>query len=326
MWRLEVQPKKMKKNNDERNLIRLGNSSYAISLPIKWIRKANLGKGDKIELIENSNGELIVSPEFKEEEGENGKETLDLEDENQDEMARDIISAYIKGSKYIEVKINNKEQEKKLKKILDIFLNLEIVKREDGKILLEDLLDFQSIDIRNFLKRIDNNLKEMFSLLKEYLKNDGGSIGEEIKEIDRDITKIYFFVWKYMNMGIDNPTIQSKMGLLSSSFVNIFWAVYNMEDIGDEIKHIPEISNGRTNKKVMEFVDQTIENYNRSMDAFLEGDKQLARKSILDKKAIMKKCNKLIHEGKNEGLVESLRRINLKTHDISKIVFYGFGK
>jgi len=36
-----------------RKIVRIGNSSYGVILPISWFRYHNLGYGDKVEVISN---------------------------------------------------------------------------------------------------------------------------------------------------------------------------------------------------------------------------------------------------------------------------------
>ena len=49
-----------------RKLIKFGDSSFVVSVPMNWIKRNSLKKGDTIYLEENGEGELILNPKLKE--------------------------------------------------------------------------------------------------------------------------------------------------------------------------------------------------------------------------------------------------------------------
>ena len=49
-------------NEYYRKIIPMGKTSKAIILPISWIRYYKLKEGNKINIIENKKGELIIKP------------------------------------------------------------------------------------------------------------------------------------------------------------------------------------------------------------------------------------------------------------------------
>jgi len=57
---LVIMPHKIK-----RKLIRVGNTSIAVILPIPWLRYYNLKHGDRVEVV--SNGSIKITPEKKKE-------------------------------------------------------------------------------------------------------------------------------------------------------------------------------------------------------------------------------------------------------------------
>ena len=45
-----------------RKIIRVGNSSFGVIIPREWLRYYKLKEGNKINIIENKKGELIIKP------------------------------------------------------------------------------------------------------------------------------------------------------------------------------------------------------------------------------------------------------------------------
>lgn len=67
---------------EQRKLIRLGNSSFAIALPKDWVDKSGLKKGDGIFVERNSNGGLTIEASYNKESAR--KEAIpDLKDKDE---------------------------------------------------------------------------------------------------------------------------------------------------------------------------------------------------------------------------------------------------
>ncbi|MBU1136133.1 MAG: phosphate uptake regulator PhoU [Nanoarchaeota archaeon] len=309
---------------EERKLIRLGNSSFAIALPKEWVTKSKLNKGDKVFLERNGNGEIIVSPEFKKS-GNNKEITIDVKGKEEEEIAREVISAYICGNKKIIFK-GEKREIKTVKNVSKKFLNLELIDEKEGFAIFEDLLDLEQIDIKNFIKRIDNNIKEMFEILSEILnseKNQKKRI-KELYEIDEDITKFYFLIWRFMRIGIDNPSIQSSLKISPNSFFDYFWVSYNIEQIGDEIKTIAKKINKENRECVKNIFSIIVENYHKLMKSFFENKKNFSKEIILEKEKMIERFNKLSDIQSSGAIVEKFQQININIHNVAKMVFYEF--
>lgn len=308
---------------DQRKLIRLGNSSFAIALPKGWVNKAGLKKGDDVFIVPNSNGELIVQPTLKKESND-AQSVILLEKKDDEEIARDIIAAYISGCKLIEVK-GEKDRLKIAKGKAKKFLNLEPIEETSEKIIFKDLLDIEDISVEKFLRRMDNNLKEMFSGLLNMV-NDGKKFNQaagEIEEIDEDVTKFYFLVWRIVNLGINNPSFQSNLKISPKSFVLYFWLSYNLEQIGDELKRIARKIEAVQDKELLKKVlGEASECYNKSMKSFFDNNRISAKEVLLDKERIIQSCEKLAEIKNCEVISEKLKRIVSDVQNNSKIMFY----
>lgn len=309
---------------EQRKLIKLGNSSFAIALPKDWIDKSGLKKGDDIFVTPNSNGELIIASDFKKQ--ENGKEAvINLDEKDEDEIARDIISAYTSGNKSIRV-IGKKPKIDIAKHKAKNFLNLELIEENEKEAVFKDLLDLENVNIENFIKRMDNNIKEMFSILLEISQDDKKikSKSKELDEIDRDTTKFYFLIWRFMNIGIDNPSLQHSLNMSSKSFLFYFWISYNLEQIGDELKRIPKKleSSGKGKEILLHSVNFILDRYNKSMKSFFDKNKDLAKESILSKKEVGQVYENLSSIPGLQVVAEKLQTINGNIHNNSKLIFY----
>lgn len=307
---------------EQRKLIKLGNSSFAIALPKDWIDKSGLKKGDDIFIERNQNGELIVMPQFKRRNGSQ-ESFINVDGKEIEEIAREMISAYISGSDSITLS-GDKTQLKIAKEAAKSFVSLEPTDEKDGKLILKDLVDINSINIETFVRRMDNDIKEMFSIMTDILdkKKKVKDCLKELEDIDKDVTKFYFLIWRFMNVGINNPGIQSDLKMDPKKFVSVFWVAYHIESIGDDIKRIArKLKTGDFQALKNAFLI-TKENYDKSMKSFFEKNKELSKEVILKKGELIKLNEKLSSIEGLEAISEKLNQINTAIHSNSKMMFY----
>src|SRR3989338_3038122 len=210
---------------ERRKLIKLGNSSYAIALPKSWVTKSGLKKGDEVFVIKNSNGELILSSLLKKANEQKGV-SIDLSNKDDSAIFREIHAAYVKGYTLFHLKGENKHNNyHSIKKIFDGLLGVEVIENNQGGIIAKDFFNIEETSIENFIRRIDNNIVSMFSILSEGLKN--GRLKrteiEEIQEADFDINKFYLLISRLFSLGMDNPSILATLRTDPTTLFHYWW-------------------------------------------------------------------------------------------------------
>ncbi|MCX6747984.1 MAG: phosphate uptake regulator PhoU [Candidatus Pacearchaeota archaeon] len=282
---------------EERKLIRLGNSSFAIALPKAWVDKAGLKKGDKVYILPNSNGELMISPEFKKGEGKK----IEINTNSLDEYAlqKELKSAYVRGYKEMHFSgKNNPSLKNSISELKSDLLSLEFVESEKDKIVVKDFMNIEEIDIGNFIRRMDNNIREMLEIVSQRIAKGKmpKSELENIRKIDDDVNKSYLLISRILILGLDNPSILSQLKTSSLDLFNRWWFSFNLEHIGDSLKTISKImcnSEVEASNQIHAFLKQIIEIYSESMVTFYNSDKTQAISS-------MRKSHSLFQEHKKE--------------------------
>lgn len=281
---------------EQRKLIRLGNSSFAIALPKDWIDKSGLKKGDDVFVERNSNGEIIISSSFK----KNEDKKIEINTENLDEYAleKELQSAYVKGYKEFHfVGKNNQSMKKAISNLKTNLLSLEFSENGKEKLVLKDLLNLEEINIDNFIRRIDNNLREGFEMILKKLNLGKMNKNEldEIRKIDDDINKVYMLISRVFILGLSNPSILSMLKLDSTELFNKWWFSFNLEHIGDDIKTIAKImlnSNAESSVAITSLLEDIQTIYHESMESFYKQDKKLALTSMKKSRALFDKHKK----------------------------------
>jgi len=291
---------------NQRKLIKLGNSSYAIALPKDWVDKAGLKKGDNVFLEENSGGEIVLWSKITKNPEEMTTE-IQMEDKNIKIIRKEIISAYTNGSSVIV--LNGKKDRGELKEIKDFIkslLSFEIIENSSDKVIAKDFFNVEESNIPNFITRIDNNIREMFLIISSGL--DKGKLSkkdlEEIGNIDIDTTKFFFLISRLFFKGIGNPSMINTLKTNNLSIFNDWWVAYNLEHVGDKIKEIAGVLHSanlsdQDKKNVSRLFSEISGTYFSSLASFDKKDKNSAIVAADRGKRIFAECEKLAQRKEN---------------------------
>ncbi len=144
----------------ERKLVKQGNTSVIVSLPIEWIRKHQLKQGDVVEISETGSDILISLAEEK----RTVMFTINCDVLDRSTLYMMLLNLYQKG--YDEVRINYSKKipdyEKnnkvdaavKIKSWLPRFVGWEIMQQQKGSILIRDITGPSLENPQNLLQRV----------------------------------------------------------------------------------------------------------------------------------------------------------------------------
>jgi len=314
---------------EQRKLIKLGNSSFAIALPKDWVDKAGLKKGENVFLEENGNGEITVKP--KSDEKVNHKETtVNAENKDSEELKRELRMAYVRGYTSLQIRgIKDKENKEVLREIIKSLVGFELVDLGEKEIKAQDFFSMTDANLTNFIRRIDNNIREIFEIVIDEIKK--GKIStkkvKEIEEIDQDVNKFYFLCSRIFLRGIDNPSILTTLKTTGISLFNDWWIAFNLESLTDSIKYffkaLQKEENIQKNEELRRIISELYEAYTNCMEAFYKKDIDLAEKSTNLTKEIRENIQKMEKEEPSiSALSHDLRKINRQIYQNAKMILY----
>jgi len=267
---------------EQRKLIKLGNSSFAIALPKGWIEKSGLKKGESIFVQQNSNGELIISSSLSEQPNDK-KISINTENKNFDMLKREVRAAYIKGYTSFDIKgIKTRQDKENVKKILNNFLSFELIDSNENELVAKDFFNLENTALTSFIRRIDNNIREIFEIVLGEIKKEKFSLVKikNIEEIDEDINKFYFLCSRIFMRGLDNPSLLTKLKTNGIKLFNEWWFAFNLEALADGLKYVMKSVAKQDSKKTREKISEILEKLQKAyfgcMDAFYKDDSSIA--------------------------------------------------
>lgn len=314
---------------EQRKLIKLGNSSFAIALPKTWIDKAGLKKGENIFLEENGKGEIIVKPK-SEEKASNKEASVNAENKDSEELKRELRTAYVRGYTSLQIKgIKDKEDKEILKEIIKSLIGFELVDVNEKEIKAQDFFSMTDANLANFIRRIDNNVREIFEIVIEETKKAKISAQKikEVEEIDKDVNKFYFLCSRIFLRGIDNPSTLTTLKTTGISLFNDWWTSFNLESLADSIKYffkaLQKSDELKKDEELRKIISKLYESYVLCMESFYKKDVDLAEKSINQTREIKGEILELEKkEPRITALSHDLRKINTQVYQNAKMILY----
>lgn len=242
----------------KRKIIKHGPSSYIVSLPLKWVKKFNISKGDEVSVEEKGN-EIVISSSYKD-----AHEVAEFNLKDTKEITPGVIHAlYDRGIEEIKINYNDPEEFAIILKTLERQeIGYEIVETTTSSCIIRTITrltkEFDLVLRRTFLVTI--------SLAEEGIK----SIKEKnfsslsiITSLEKSNNKFTTFCRRYLNKyGSEN---YDRIGPL-------YFIVEVLEKIADEYRNLfddlsaLDVNKVNINKKLL----QTFDTINKMLRLFYE--------------------------------------------------------
>ncbi len=213
---------------EQRKIIKLGPSSYAITLPASWVESNNISDLKFVNVKEHDTFLTVMTPRAEEK-----KEIIIYFDSLSLKIFNKLmISYYLKNYSKIIIKgegVNT--QFEQIKVYVDKLPHLEVISIEDKRLVLEDTARFEGSKIEDSFSTLENSLLSMLNCLE--IKNVQ-EMYLKMQILDKSVNKTYFKCIKALNYYTSRR----------ENFDIISKAVYYMkiatlyEKIGDNLKRV----------------------------------------------------------------------------------------
>ena|SRR3989338_841745 len=300
----------------KRKIIRLGQATYVMSLPSKWIRESNLNKGDYIE-VEEKDGNLIISTQKA---AQRTEVTLDLHNFNERTIQNVLNQTYRKGFDVIRLKYATSEQLKSVRRITkETLLGFEVVKEEKGFCTLENIaepsVEKYDVILRKLFLVIKNEAEEIILEVKEGTLTNQARRDEIKNNVDNYTNFIRRLIIKYKIQGAkDSYLLFYAISLLSLIHHGYY---YLYQYLGEK----KNIHLSAETKHVFQKVNELFTTY---YAAFYKNDYTLAHQISVDRKKIMQQeIYPLLeaHKGIENVVLSCLNEIMRMIHLSSTAIF-----
>ena len=213
---------------ESRKIQMVGNRSYSISLPKRWVLENNLGAQDIVFVHANDSDELVISRS-----GANKKEskeiTVDLEDLA--DVSEFLVFCYVKNVNKLKIYYKRSYPIKisGLKNALKYLDGYDITVEDDSKMEISFLFNDLNITLPKLLVR-------MVYLIKLALLFNTSSSISDIEDNEMNIDRLYNLSKRIIFSAVRDPKIRDDNGINFDEDLFFYKDVFKrLEQIGDSI-------------------------------------------------------------------------------------------
>lgn len=217
-----------------RKIMKSGNG-YIFTLPVEWIRKFGLDKGDELHLDER--GESLVLNHS------NAKVTDAIKlklNSNKNQIVNQIITSYIKGADEIHInfetlKIQDREQKevnktsKVIQDTINALMGLSVIEQKPNYFLIKDV---SKTDKDSF----DAILRRAFLLLLTISEESLNAIQQKDKEVLEEIPSIHHNIKQLTNYAL--RLLNKHEYPDHKKTANMYSVINNISEMSDSFRHI----------------------------------------------------------------------------------------
>lgn len=330
------------KDEETRKVQFTGGSTYIISLPKKWIVENQLKKGSFIKLRNDEGGLLtIIPPSSVLLKKLNEATIVVFLNDDTDMIVRKIVSAYLAGYNSIYVKPDKQQLSSKQRHDMKVFVRhmlvgTEIVTDTSSQLVLQVLLSYPELTIKNALRRMSIIATSMHKDAVLGLRTSDNLLAKEVLSTDNEVDRFNLYVTRLLRSAIQNPRITKEIGLDNGhdclGYRLVIKSVERTADhavnIAENILALKHELNDDAVNKIENMSYAAIKMFETSMESLFRKDYDAAEKiiesiqeiSALEKEAVVTSQMDVEDAACLRLIIESVRRTAEYAVDIAEIV------
>jgi phosphate uptake regulator len=267
-----------------------GGSTFIVSLPKKWAEKNGISSGSSLNIMEDRNGHLILSPQpisFRE--SVVGEVRLTGE-ENSDALMRRLVGAYVSGVTSIVVTSKGAippQLARTVREFTRLVMGVEIVEEKKDLIKLQDLIDPADFSVRTGLKRMSYMTEKMVEDSLHALKDMNMQMLDDVIIRDMEVDRINWLIHKEYNMVTMSPKVADKTKMSTEDALNYMISSRIVERVADHavsiaryLKMVKDIGDENLTRKIYDEGIRAKQIFSDSVISLFSQDLSLADKVI----------------------------------------------
>ncbi len=321
-----------------------GGSTYTISLPKKWIKKAGLGKGSPLSLIHEKNGTLVLMPEGAKKISKRTEAIIKISiEEDMNTILRKIIATFLIGYNSISIRTKNHQIPSSQATIINNFarrllVGTEIISDSKNEIMLKVLLSYPELKIQNALRRTSIIASSMHREGITALKELNKELAQDLIRMDDEVDRFSLYVVRLLKAAVQDEKIIHEIGLSTGQdclgFRLVTKAIERIADhaveIAKNILLLKKPLEANLSKSIETMSTSATSVFNDSIDALFKRDYYLAETVVQKAKQISSLEIELLEAitktaDREEAfslrlIIESIKRTAEYASDIAEIV------
>lgn len=320
---------------DKRKVQFTGNSTYIVSLPIKWVRDIGLEAGGTLTLSPMPNKTLLVSSDNSTQIVSKSSIEYSHSDSAENNF-RVLVSHYLAG--YDSIHLTNKKgfssNDRKYIKdsVRQKMIGLELVEESRNELVYQCLLNYNDLPLGKVIKNMYGLVLSMLDDSMTALRDHNVELAEDVIQRDDDVDRFYFLSVRQLSSSIEDIELLEKIGIrYPRDCLGYRLITKIIERIGDHAARIArnamKISSGvNPDDPIFKMAELSRKVFESSINSITQEDTQAINKIVVEaKKTSQYGVSLEAREGEGASgielsmILESLRRISEYSGDIAEV-------
>ena len=314
-----------------------GNSTFIVSLPIKWVRDIGLEAGDTLTLTPMPNKTLLISSSTLSKEHSVPKATIDYNhSDSAENNLRILISHYLVG--YDSIRLTTKKgfsayDRKYIKdSVRQKLIGLELVEESRNELVFQCLLNYNDLPLRRVIKNMYGLVLSMLEDSMSALRDHNEEIAEDVIQRDDDVDRFYLLAVRQLKAAIEDIEISEKIGIRHPrECLGYRLITKSIERVGDHAvrisRNVLKMDAGvNAEDPIFKMAELSRKVFESSIDSMGEEDLQAINKIVVEAKKVSQFGVSLETKGSGVSdsielsmILESLRRVAEYSADIAEV-------
>jgi phosphate uptake regulator len=230
---------------DKRKVQFTGNSTYIVSLPIKWVRDIGLAAGDTLNIASMPNKTLLISSESNTHTVT--KATIEYShSDSAENNFRILVSHYLAG--YDSIHLTSKKgfsaYDRKFIKdsVRQKMIGLELVEESRNELVYQCLLNYNDLSLGKVIKNMYGLVLSMLEDSMTALRDNNLELAEDVIQRDDDVDRFYFLSVRQLSSSIEDIELLEKIGIkFPRECLGYRLITKTIERVGDHAVRIAEM-------------------------------------------------------------------------------------
>lgn len=231
----------MHKESDgvRRRVQKTGGVSLSVTLPKNWTEKQALNAGDEVIFQMDESGALCICAASSSDHPRQLTKEIEITSSSPQLVTRTIVASYLAGTRTLSLRsdaVISKGIRESVKHTAASFIGCEVMESEPHLIILQDLSASSTLDVFQFLRRINKIVQSMLSDVFKGLKNADEEYLATVKLQEPSVDKLYYMISRQLRSVLSDLTLASTLGIELKSVIDLERIAKRLEGIADHCK------------------------------------------------------------------------------------------
>ncbi|VUT24800.1 MAG: PhoU domain protein [Candidatus Methanolliviera sp. GoM_asphalt] len=271
-----------------------GGSTHIISLPMEWVKKIGISRGDEVRMVLKEDDTILIGGK---KEKEISKAVIEISpEETIEEIYRSLIAHYLVGNDVIELSFKEEisRDDKRWMKdaIRKRLMGLEVVEESGRELVLRSFINYEDFPLKEVIKSICDIVESMHEDVTTALIDGNMLLAEDVIQRDNEVDRFYLLAVRQLKAAIEYPDIGKKIGITNSrEILGYRLIIKSMERIGDHIRKMAENA-VQIDHKID--VPQIFDIHEAVKAIFLSSLETLSKRSVKDANRTIRNAEKVV--------------------------------